>query len=116
LPDALPIFLGHRLADRFELAELLEDLRFGPAEGLEQNCHGLLALAVEANADLVALVDLELQPGTTGGDDLRGEDVLVRGLVDARTSDRKSTCLNSSHVSISYAVFCLKKKKYPSYN
>src|SRR6266498_5259359 len=24
--------------------------------------------------------------------------------------DRKSTCLNSSHVRISYAVFCLKKK------
>src|SRR5207249_8689222 len=27
--------------------------------------------------------------------------------------DRKSTRLNSSHVSISYAVFCLKKKKKP---
>src|SRR5699024_12748906 len=27
------------------------------------------------------------------------------------TSDRKSTRLNSSHVSISYAVFCLKKKR-----
>src|SRR5690625_5544572 len=27
------------------------------------------------------------------------------------TSDRKSTRLNSSHVAISYAVFCLKKKK-----
>src|SRR5699024_11719397 len=27
-----------------------------------------------------------------------------------RTTDRKSTRLNSSHVSISYAVFCLKKK------
>src|SRR5437899_3865438 len=26
-------------------------------------------------------------------------------------SDRKSTCLNSSHLGISYAVFCLKKKK-----
>src|SRR5699024_12080474 len=26
--------------------------------------------------------------------------------------DRKSTRLNSSHVSISYAVFCLKKKTY----
>src|SRR5207249_5450483 len=26
-------------------------------------------------------------------------------------TDRKSTRLNSSHVSISYAVFCLKKKK-----
>src|SRR5699024_12095459 len=28
--------------------------------------------------------------------------------------DRKSTRLNSSHVSISYAVFCLKKKTTPS--
>src|SRR5690606_39299244 len=28
-----------------------------------------------------------------------------------RTLDRKSTRLNSSHVKISYAVFCLKKKK-----
>src|SRR5437870_8429813 len=27
------------------------------------------------------------------------------------TRDRKSTRLNSSHVAISYAVFCLKKKK-----
>src|SRR5437870_9753292 len=27
-------------------------------------------------------------------------------------ADRKSTRLNSSHVAISYAVFCLKKKKY----
>src|SRR5438067_9385390 len=27
------------------------------------------------------------------------------------SGDRKSTRLNSSHVSISYAVFCLKKKK-----
>src|SRR5437773_9049137 len=28
-----------------------------------------------------------------------------------RTLDRKSTRLNSSHITISYAVFCLKKKK-----
>src|SRR5699024_1115 len=31
--------------------------------------------------------------------------------VDEDPQDRKSTRLNSSHVSISYAVFCLKKKK-----
>src|SRR5207249_10781170 len=31
-------------------------------------------------------------------------------LHDAISQDRKSTRLNSSHVSISYAVFCLKKK------
>src|SRR6266851_9099245 len=29
----------------------------------------------------------------------------------ARPRDRKSTRLNSSHITISYAVFCLKKKK-----
>src|SRR3712207_8479663 len=29
----------------------------------------------------------------------------------ARFADRKSTRLNSSHANISYAVFCLKKKK-----
>src|SRR3712207_8831982 len=30
---------------------------------------------------------------------------------DATAEDRKSTRLNSSHANISYAVFCLKKKK-----
>src|SRR5207249_7593501 len=33
-------------------------------------------------------------------------------LVPLLSRDRKSTRLNSSHVSISYAVFCLKKKSY----
>src|SRR5439155_6880107 len=43
------------------------------------------------------------------------------GLRDLRTAgvaapglDRKSTRLNSSHVAISYAVFCLKKKNFVS--
>src|SRR3712207_7257023 len=35
-------------------------------------------------------------------------DVVV---VDTLEPDRKSTRLNSSHANISYAVFCLKKKK-----
>src|SRR3712207_6851818 len=33
-----------------------------------------------------------------------------------RHLDRKSTRLNSSHANISYAVFCLKKKKITSFN
>src|SRR3712207_8779016 len=33
------------------------------------------------------------------------------GAVAAEDRDRKSTRLNSSHANISYAVFCLKKKK-----
>src|SRR5437868_12762124 len=44
--------------------------------------------------------DLELQHRPRGGE-----------LTAGPMLDRKSTRLNSSHVSISYAVFCLKKKK-----
>src|SRR5699024_3453536 len=36
-------------------------------------------------------------------------DQAVYGVLAAPSEDRKSTRLNSSHVSISYAVFCLKK-------
>src|SRR5207253_10974926 len=35
---------------------------------------------------------------------------VARFLREARYGERKSTRLNSSHVAISYAVFCLKKK------
>src|SRR3712207_7245496 len=40
------------------------------------------------------------------------EDRLEEGVRAATLGDRKSTRLNSSHANISYAVFCLKKKKY----
>src|SRR2546427_916576 len=36
---------------------------------------------------------------------------LGRFAIEAKAADRKSTRLNSSHSQISYAVFCLKKKK-----
>src|SRR3712207_7539971 len=36
---------------------------------------------------------------------------VLRAPARARRRDRKSTRLNSSHANISYAVFCLKKKK-----
>src|SRR5437773_9397195 len=44
----------------------------------------------------------------------RHDSTLVRRPVDLLPpplADRKSTRLNSSHITISYAVFCLKKKK-----
>src|SRR3712207_6972635 len=44
------------------------------------------------------------QPET---EEMRGDGVQVHRAV----GDRKSTRLNSSHANISYAVFCLKKKK-----
>src|SRR3712207_8483854 len=55
-----------------------------------------------------------------GGEDAAWPDLtryvgaeLARQLVQGRVvaADRKSTRLNSSHANISYAVFCLKKKK-----
>src|SRR5207253_10454038 len=36
---------------------------------------------------------------------------MLMSMMSAARRDRKSTRLNSSHVAISYAVFCLKKKK-----
>src|SRR2546430_10214327 len=45
----------------------------------------------------------------------RSEGRVVRAdvhVVERGRADRKSTRLNSSHSQISYAVFCLKKKKY----
>src|SRR5438067_3396403 len=46
---------------------------------------------------------LHFRGDAAGGEARRGE--------GGPRLDRKSTRLNSSHVSISYAVFCLKKKK-----
>src|SRR5699024_11340166 len=55
---------------------------------------------------LAAFADIDRDPNQT---------LLVlrddTGAVPGTVQDRKNTRLNSSHVSISYAVFCLKKKK-----
>src|SRR5699024_11290607 len=43
-------------------------------------------------------------------EDLQKQDEIIHDTIAEVSEDRKSTPLNSSHVSISYAVFCLKKK------
>src|SRR3712207_8938011 len=56
--------------------------------------------------DLVRAVPIEATPDLNVGQAVGlGRPKPARGL------DRKSTRLNSSHANISYAVFCLKKKK-----
>src|SRR3989475_3388489 len=47
-------------------------------------------------------------PGTV---EAKGDALVVNGRDIKVSADRKSTRLNSSHSQISYAVFCLKKKK-----
>src|SRR5690242_20966620 len=56
----------------------------------------------------------QVNPGNQGGTNWYSPSYSPRtGLfyITAWLEDRKSTRLNSSHMSISYAVFCLKKKK-----
>src|SRR5688500_8795066 len=59
----------------------------------------------------IGLVDHELTVETAGSNERRVENVGPVGRADNEHEDRKSTRLNSSHLVISYAVFCLKKKK-----
>src|SRR2546427_3907595 len=75
-------------------------------QGARQQCHDFVDLAFgdderrrdqhEVAVDAVGVTDVGPH----------GEPRLERGV-----RDRKSTRLNSSHSQISYAVFCLKKKK-----
>src|SRR5690242_21486276 len=53
----------------------------------------------------------EAEPGGPGAGGYRRNYPQSRTRPDPGNGDRKSTRLNSSHMSISYAVFCLKKKK-----
>src|SRR3712207_7006273 len=56
-------------------------------------------------------------PGVTGRCDPSATQLYGSGATGRRgPEDRKSTRLNSSHANISYAVFCLKKKKYTHSN
>src|SRR3712207_8450744 len=62
-----------------------------------------------------ALDHLRVYAPQAGADDARCREVLrivgLDGVARRRAGDRKSTRLNSSHANITYAVFCLKKKK-----
>src|SRR5439155_6671766 len=56
-------------------------------------------------------LDVYHRPRTRFVGEFIGDSNFFTGRIDA-AQDRKSTRLNSSHVAISYAVFCLKKKNY----
>src|SRR5690625_6422393 len=84
----------------------------------------VVSLAVICLCSVPALLAQTIQGTVTDaatGESLPGVNIVVKGAETIGTSsnqdgtfeldvDRKSTRLNSSHVAISYAVFCLKKK------
>src|SRR2546430_8454355 len=86
-----------------------------PYTTLFRSCHGGIihyvrfVLAPERAAEAPAVVHL-----------FESRDCAERRVIhhdpDHRDLDRKSTRLNSSHSQISYAVFCLKKKKRTQYH
>src|SRR5207244_12252454 len=77
------------------------------ARDLEDVSYGVVGRADDAKADVVlGQALLRLDKGIEG----RGVEKRDLREID-HDPDRKSTRLNSSHQIISYAVFCLKKKK-----
>src|SRR5437899_6391288 len=77
----------------------------------------LLAISSSASAQTVEKKSLTLDGAERVINAAKAEASKVKApggviaVVDAGGKDRKSTRLNSSHLGISYAVFCLKKKK-----
>src|SRR5947209_15385296 len=59
------------------------------------------------------LLRVRLRPSQRAEAGARDQDRKCRCRRQRLGADRKSTRLNSSHANISYAVFCLKKKKTP---
>src|SRR6266480_5594874 len=126
------------------LSPLLERLAFRASDGVITNAHQLAAVLTERYPDVPVVcvpngVDPEGLPGRAPrpyvglgvaytGTLYAGRDLgpVVQALrlflarhpdaarAGSKLRDRKSTRLNSSHMSISYAVFCLKKKKKSS--
>src|SRR5438309_3482433 len=70
--------------------------------------HPLLREGVDKGAARVALLRIAHQPRLDGH--IRRQRLIREHVAVLGRQDRKSTRLNSSHSSISYAVFCLKKK------
>src|SRR2546430_10634617 len=73
---------------------------------LESDIKELVAAGASADRERARTVFAQLREALSSG--------LLRSAEPDRTKDRKSTRLNSSHSQISYAVFCLKKKKKQS--
>src|SRR5699024_1374188 len=71
---------------------------------------GIKELYKENYPELFSYTEEDILPNFKNNYDFLDDFSYVKHNADDEYEDRKSTRLNSSHVSISYAVFCLKKK------
>src|SRR5690625_6790929 len=77
-----------------------------------------LNLNTDGNAEMIETPSITIrnERGPKGDITTPASELLIKAITELEAGkhtyeDRKSTRLNSSHVAISYAVFCLKKKK-----
>src|SRR6266496_1483943 len=98
------------MADRIRVACVQLTSGQDKAANLEK-AEKLVAQAAATGSDLVALPEKWNAIGPPDVLHDTAETIDGGESVEAMRGDRKSTRLNSSHVEISYAVFCLKKKK-----
>src|SRR5207249_7998312 len=102
-------FLRHRLAGwlQVQIAPSSSSIAVSVIpEGVAQEVQALAALLQVQHASLFA-VDMQPQPSFQFAFDPSPQLWAdIAGMDRRQTGDRKSTRLNSSHVSISYAVFC----------
>src|SRR5690625_3049620 len=93
---------------------ILRSLPAAPSRVLDVGCgRGELAGALIPRAGLVEGIDPDAAMAYATATRFWSEPrvhIARRTLTEQAGEDRKSTRLNSSHVAISYAVFCLKKK------
>ncbi|CAB4534350.1 unannotated protein [freshwater metagenome] len=75
------VVVAEGLFHRVRPGEFLFDLFARHAESLEEHGHRLATLAIDANTDLVALVNFEFEPRTAARDNTAREKVLVGRLV-----------------------------------
>src|SRR5690625_3215396 len=88
--------------------EGIEDINAPTAE--ELNAGTNISCAISQNDFTLAFSERDTNDEKSLCDDSNVQTPVYKNYEGSLT-DRKSTRLNSSHVAISYAVFCLKKKK-----
>src|SRR5438874_4299377 len=116
--DLMDAFLAGLYVAGKEFGLLIDLLHFSVKNGVGKGIDANFRLLPEPDASELRLgnvnTDVDLVLLEKRGDrSIRGDDISrpdIEDFHDGAGGDRKSTRLNSSHVEISYAVFCLKKK------
>src|SRR2546430_12920679 len=102
---------GGDAANRAIASPLLEDNSIQGAQGILNNISGSSSLTLHEVHEASSVI----QKAAHENANIIFGAVQDDNMKDSEDKDRKSTRLNSSHSQISYAVFCLKKKKEKAY-